>query len=453
MLIMLGASATAALAIGQYYGTFGLAVWGALIAFGLGAFVFVAARGTGFSWVTLTACNVALVALHIQLSRGTIEFHFGVFVLLGVLLVYRDWRPVLMAATLFAVHHVVFDRLQAMNAGVFCAQQPNFLVMLMHATYVIVQTTAELALAIALRRAAIQSCELTALVQRLDQGSKLQLGAVDVVVHSEVAKSLKAALCKVKSAVSEVSLAAKSIEVASTEIASGNMDLSRRTESQASNLQQTTASMQQLADTVHVSSSAAASANELAGGASKAAITGGEVVGRVVATMDGIAASSKKMTEIISVIDGIAFQTNILALNAAVEAARAGEQGRGFAVVATEVRALAGRSAAAAKEIKTLIAESVEKIEVGALQAVEAGESMNSIVERVGKVSQMMEEISSGAAVQSDSIGQVGSAIAELENSTQQNAALVEQSAAAAESLRHQATRLSSVVGIFELRR
>ncbi len=251
--------------------------------------------------------------------------------------------------------------------------------------------------------------------------------------------------------VGQVRHSSDSIATGSAEIATGNADLSQRTEEQASNLQQTAASMEQLTSTVRTNADTAQQANALATGASTAAANGGAVVGQVVTTMQDIAASSRKIAEIIGVIDGIAFQTNILALNAAVEAARAGEQGRGFAVVASEVRSLAQRSASAAREIKSLIVDSSEKVELGARQAHDAGNSMDEIVRQVQQVSHLIGEISHATAEQSHGIGQVGDAVGQLDQVTQQNAALVEQSAAAAESLRHQAGRLVEVVGGFRL--
>ncbi len=251
--------------------------------------------------------------------------------------------------------------------------------------------------------------------------------------------------------VGQVRSSSESIATGSAQIAIGNADLSQRTEEQASNLQQTAASMEQLSGTVKTSAETAGHASQLAAGASAAAVKGGEMVDTVVATMQDIAESSKRIADIIGVIDGIAFQTNILALNAAVEAARAGEQGRGFAVVASEVRSLAGRSAEAAREIKTLIGASVEKVETGARQVHVAGDSMTDIVAQVQRVSQLINEISHGAGEQSVGIAQVGDAVSQLDQVTQQNAALVEESAAAAESLKTQAANLAEAVRVFRL--
>ena len=270
----------------------------------------------------------------------------------------------------------------------------------------------------------------------------------------EVAETLQAVAdmqVSLQRLVGNVRTASDSITVASSEVAAGSQDLSGRTEQAASSLQQTASSMEQISGTVQHSSDAARTANQLAAGAAAAASQGGEVVGRVVSTMDAISEGSRRIADIIGVIDGIAFQTNILALNAAVEAARAGEQGRGFAVVASEVRALAHRVAEAAKEVKTLIGASVEQVDAGSSLVHEAGASMAQIVDAVQRVSDVIGEISAAATEQSDGIRQINQAVNHLDQMTQQNAALVEESAAAAESLKDQASRLSQVVSVFKL--
>jgi methyl-accepting chemotaxis protein len=251
--------------------------------------------------------------------------------------------------------------------------------------------------------------------------------------------------------VGEVRQGTDSIATASSQIASGNQDLSSRTEQQASSLQQTAASMEELTATVKQNADNARQANQLALSAATVATKGGGVVSQVVSTMGAITESSKKIVDIIGVIDGIAFQTNILALNAAVEAARAGEQGRGFAVVASEVRGLAQRSAAAAKEIKLLISDSVDKVEEGSQQVGEAGKTMDEIVDSVKRVNDIMAEISAASQEQTQGIEQVNVAIAQMDQVTQQNAALVEEAAAAAQSLQHQASGLSKLMGVFRL--
>ena len=241
------------------------------------------------------------------------------------------------------------------------------------------------------------------------------------------------------------------IATASTEIANGNLDLSSRTEQQAGSLEETASAMEELTSTVRQNADNARAANQLAVSASAVATQGGNVVGQVVNTMESISASSKKIVDIISVIDGIAFQTNILALNAAVEAARAGEQGRGFAVVASEVRNLAQRSATAAKEIKILINDSVEKVGNGSKLVEQAGATMDEVVTSVKRVTDIVSEISSAGHEQSNGIEQINQAILSMDQTTQQNAALVEQAAAAAQSLQDQASHLSTVVRVFKL--
>jgi methyl-accepting chemotaxis protein len=244
---------------------------------------------------------------------------------------------------------------------------------------------------------------------------------------------------------------AESVASASSEIAQGNGDLSMRTEEQASALQQTAASMEQLSTTVRHNADNASQAKRLALDASAVATRGGDVVGRAVQTMKGINDASKRIGDIIGVIDGIAFQTNILALNAAVEAARAGEQGRGFAVVASEVRSLAQRSAAAAKEIKSLIVDSVERTDQGSTLVDEAGATMGEVVSAIQRVADIVSEISTASAEQSSGVSQIGDAVTQMDQATQQNSALVEESAAAAESLKRQAEELVRAVAVFQL--
>jgi methyl-accepting chemotaxis protein len=268
---------------------------------------------------------------------------------------------------------------------------------------------------------------------------------------SELLRALKDMNDSLHKIVGDVRLGTDAIATASREIASGNADLSSRTESQASSLEQTAASMEVMTDTVQKNAGNANKANQLVMSASGFALKGGQVVGEVVTTMGSIKESSRKIVDIIGVIDGIAFQTNILALNAAVEAARAGEQGRGFAVVASEVRSLAQRSASAAKEIKGLIDDSVSKVDIGSKLVDEAGTTMDEIVESVNHVTDIMSEIANASQEQSAGIGEINQAIGQMDELTQQNAALVEQAAAAAESMQDQAAKLAQAVSVFKL--
>jgi methyl-accepting chemotaxis protein-1 (serine sensor receptor) len=296
-----------------------------------------------------------------------------------------------------------------------------------------------------------EPAQLGEVAQRVASGDLSPVSGAGAAAHGSVLASLGAMQASLADIVGKVRGSSDCIATGTAQIASGNADLSHRTEEQASNLQQTAASMEQLSGTVQSSVDIAREANQLASQAAEAARTGGDKVSQVVEAMQAITQASKKIADIIGVIDGIAFQTNILALNAAVEAARAGEQGRGFAVVAGEVRTLAQRSAEAAKEIRSLIAASTERVDAGSRQVDEAGASMNEIVAQAQRVSQMIGELTHAAAEQSQGITQVGDAVQQLDQVTQQNAALVEETAAAAESLRHQAEQLTQAMLVFRL--
>ena len=294
--------------------------------------------------------------------------------------------------------------------------------------------------------------EVSAVAQRIGEGDLSQpihaSGRGEVAEMMRAMEAMQTSLVRI---VGDVRHSSDSIATGSSEIASGNADLSQRTEEQASNLEQTAASMEEITSTVKNNADTAQRAAVLAGTASAAAVKGGEVVGQVVATMQDISAASRKITDIIAVIDGIAFQTNILALNAAVEAARAGEQGRGFAVVASEVRNLAQRSAVAAREIKALISASVEQVENGAGQVGKAGKTMQEIVAAVGQVSALLGEISHALREQSDAISHVNGAVSHMDGTTQETAALVQNAVSTATSLTAQARDLEQAVGAFKL--
>jgi methyl-accepting chemotaxis protein len=287
---------------------------------------------------------------------------------------------------------------------------------------------------------AVAAGDLAAVV-RVDRGDEL----------GDLQQSLARMVEGLRGLVHEVRSGVDSVTTASTQIAAGNLDLSSRTEEQASSLQQTASAMEQIAGTVRQAADNARQATALAASASAAASRGGDVIGRVTGTMDAITGSSRRIGDIIAVIDGIAFQTNILALNAAVEAARAGEHGRGFAVVAGEVRSLAQRSATAAREVKSLIAASGTSVESGGREVSEAGGTMREIVEQIRKVNDLVGEIAGAAQEQHRGIEQINLAVSQMDQATQQNAALVEESAAAAGSLAHQAKRLAGAIGSFKL--
>ena len=419
--LIAGFAATAALAFGAGQGAQSVCVGGVVVAIALAVWRFF--PDSLASRLTFATSMMAMVTLQIQLGRGMLELHFGVFVVLGLLLAYADWRPILAGALSIAVLHVATDRLQAAGMAVWCTSTPSFPRVLLHATYVIIQAGAEIYMAL-----------------RIGQGAKREQRNATV---------LRETSHRLQEAMKTTLEAAGSIETASSEIASGNLDLSQRTEASAAQLQRLSSAMQDLAHSLHASDDFANDADRLASNAASVAERGDAVVRRVESTMSGITQSSHKIADIIGVIDGIAFQTNILALNAAVEAARAGEQGRGFAVVASEVRSLAQRSATAAREIKSLIGASVENVANGSQLVVEAGQSMRDIVSGVRSVAASIGQIARASADQREGLIAIGTSMEDLDQMTQQNSALVEQSAAAADSLRNQASRLAAVANLF----
>ncbi|WP_459614951.1 methyl-accepting chemotaxis protein [Bordetella sp. 2513F-2] len=453
-LVMFGtlvASALAALVISRFYYETALALAASAILVGAGGAAFFLARGSRLSSYVLTACNAACVALHIQVAHGQIEFHFGVFVLLGLLLVYRDWRVLVFAAALFAVHHVVFDRLQALNFAVYCTPAPNLALIVMHAAYVVVQTGIEIFLAVRLRHAAAEADELLRIVARIDRGAAIGLDVERVAVGEPTAVSLKQAIAKMRDALQEVSDAASQVGQATVQIVGGSHALGERSR-HAADLQQTVASMDEITRMVRDTAHTAEQASSLAREACAAAAAGSAAVHGMVATMGDISKSSARIADVTSVIDGIAFQTNILALNASVEAARAGEHGRGFAVVASEVRQLALRVAAAAKEIHGLIGESSATVDAGLRRVADAQAGMEGIVDQTRRVTLLIEEISAAASRQTDIVGQTGTVVAELDGVTRQSSVFIGELASYAAELQGQAQRLDTVVRRFVLR-
>jgi methyl-accepting chemotaxis protein len=451
LLAVLACCVVVAIGLGLYFGGLPLALGVGLPLLAVAAGLVAWNPGGLATRLYMGFAFMAVTGLQIQLARGLSEFHFGVFVGLAFLLAYRDWRPIVAGAVTIALHHASFNLMQQWGWGTICFSEASWVLVGFHASYVVVQSVLQVMMALRLAHDARLGAELARVTQSMrGEGDRLRLDVSAVRVDTPLGRDLHSALLRVGGVLREVAASSEQVRTASVEIAQGNGDLSERTEQTAANLQKTASSMEELAATVRQTADHASQADRLSSVASEVATRGGQAVEQVVDTMAQITQSSRKIADIIGVIDSIAFQTNILALNAAVEAARAGEQGRGFAVVAAEVRTLAQRSADAAREIKSLIEESVGRVEQGSRLVGEAGATMGRIVDSVRETGVLIGEISRAAQEQSAGVSLVNASVGELDAMTQQNAALVEQSAAAALSLKDQAERLATAVGEFE---
>jgi methyl-accepting chemotaxis protein len=413
------------LALAPWYGT-----WGPALLVGLPAAAIPTALmfTTPHALLTRLSVGVAMMvfcALNIHQAYGMTELHFGIFVLLALLVFYQDWRVIVGAAVVVALHHLTFNYLQELGYGTMCLTKPRLGVIVVHAVYVVIEAAALCHLAFTLQRNRLTAAQGQHVLQTSFNG--------------------------MRSTVEQAHVGIRAITTAARDIAAGNSDLSSRTESQAASLVDTVSTIDRLSSNVRKNASDAREARQLVQTASSVAIQGGDMVAQVVGTMGAIRESSRKIADIIGVIDGIAFQTNILALNAAVEAARAGEQGRGFAVVASEVRNLAQRSAGAAKEIKELIGDSVEKVETGGKLVDETGQTMELLVNSVKQVADLMGDISDASQTQSEGIDRVHQAITEMDKVTQQNAALVQQASGASESMQANALELARLMTAVKL--
>jgi len=440
------------LALAGWHDTWLPALLVGLPAVALPTMLYLKAPGEIFTRCASSAALMVFAALNIHQADGMNELHFGIFVYLAFLLAYRDWRPIVVAAVVIAVHHLSFQYLQQWGYGVRCFTRPSLWITVIHAAYVVVEAAVLIFLARIMRRAAAQAAELEAMVTALAATTgRIDLTPLPVTPRSRLGNSLRDMIAAIRETLGGVRAGTDTIAGASGEIAHGSAELSQRTVRQAASIEQTVAAMVQLAATVRRNNDNARAANALAQSASDIAGRGGAAVREVVATMGGISASSRQIADIIGVIDGIAFQTNILALNAAVEAARAGEQGRGFAVVASEVRNLAQRSAAAAREIKALISDSVTRVETGSGLVNDAGAIIVQVVDSVQRVTAIMGEMSHAAVEQNEGIERINHALVAIDEATQQNAALARQDLEAAQALTGEVQHLTTLVAAFKL--
>ena len=402
------------------------------------------------SRVAMGVAFMAFTGLVVQQTRGNLEAHFSFFVMMSVLAVYCDWKPIAAAFLTIATHHLLFTILQPMGFGItiFGVQDSPWVHFFLHASVATVQTAALVYLTLMTGKMVAGSAKVSSMAARIAAG-KLDAEAGATAGDDAMLASMTEMQRRLATMLGEVDGAARSVETALGEIAEGTRDLSTRTERSAAGTQEVVGGLGRYVQTTRASLDNIVSAGRVSDGVGQSAERAGTVVDQVVVTMQDIEASSKQITDIIGVIDGIAFQTNILALNAAVEAARAGEQGRGFAVVASEVRGLAQRSADAARQVRTLITSSAERVASGSGLARDAGEAMKAVVASVAEVQQLIQHASRAAQDEFPHLERLGEQVREIDESMQQNASFVEQVSATTQSLRDQGARLRSSIDIF----
>jgi methyl-accepting chemotaxis protein len=434
-----------ALLLGGLYGPWGTGMVAAGVLLGLAGLAYAVAAGRLAARLSLAVIGMFMVALNIQLSMGMPEMHFAVFVFLAFLLAYRDWRPVLAGALAVAVHHVLFDRLQAAGLPVFCLRAPDFGQIVIHAVFVVVQSGVELVMAVRMERDARESAELRALCA-LDADGRLSLQAEAVQVHSATGRIVQTALVQLAGVVDEVRQAAHAVAGTARTMSGDTEQLGERTREAAHNLQSAASAMAQLEQASAASAGEAQQALQLAQ-QQNAAVTGcAALVDQSVQTMQAIHSGAQQVTDIVTTIDSFAFRTNLLALNAAVEAARAGEHGRGFAVVAQEVRVLAQNSAQAARDIRALVARSLEDATQGEESVGRAGASMREVREQADQVRALMLQLSQHAQQQSVELGHATSAVQQVDQMTQANTAMVGAAQQSTQTLAQMAERLLAAV-------
>ena len=410
--------------------------------------VAIIAPGALVTRLCIATAFMLFCALNIHQAGGMIELHFGIFVLLAFLLCYRDWRPIVLGAAVAAVHHLTFNYLQQLGFGVMCFTHTGLAIVAAHASYVVAETVVLSYVATWLYREGLQAAELENTVRAVASRSGINL-SYRAQAQSNAGKALQGLLAQLNETMNIVAHSARTTQQSSNEIANGNQELAVRTDAQEQSLAETTRSVDSLTRTVKQNAGVAHEARAIVASASDIATRGGEAVSQVVVTMSEINSSAKKISNIITVIDDIAFQTNLLALNAAVEAARAGDQGRGFAVVASEVRQLAQRSTDAARQIKTLIQSSVHSVETGQQLVGDARTTMDKVVASVKQLATILGDFTAAFEAQSAGIDQVNSAVSMMSQITRQNANLIENAALSAGALRTQASTLAQAVSVF----
>ena len=416
-----------------------------------GAATYVFQKGTALSRIVLPLLLCASVALQIQVSMGALELHFGVFVTLAVVMVYRDMWPILACAAFFAVHHLLFDRLQAAGFNIYCTTQANLMQTLSHGAYVVVQTTIELVVIQRMRQAFQQGAELNQLVNQVDQPGHIALAVQATPVQTPVGLRLRTTLQRMDEAVHAVKQTVTHVHSASKEIAMGSADLSQRTEGASTSIEETLNATQHIQDLVTKTAESAARVNQVVQETAGNASVGQEAIDSLVAQMQVMKKQSERIAEIASVVDRLAFQTNLLALNAAVEAAHAGDKGRGFAVVAQEVGRLAQSSTKAALEIREVIQQTVQSAASGKQASEQVQATMQTLSQGIAITAQSMQVIVASSEQQKSGIAQINHAIAHLDDLTSQNAALAEQSSAAAQSLQEQMSQVNEHMAMFEV--
>ena len=452
MLVVLWGLFALSACLAPWHGTWAWVFLVGLPAAAVPTLLIAAAPGSLASRLVVAVAFMVFSALNIHQSAGMAELHFGIFVLLAFLLVYRDWRPIVLGAATAAVHHLTFNYFQQLGYGVMCFARTGLDIVFAHAAYVVVETAVLAYFATVLRAESVQSAELERMVQAVvGVDGRVNLDPGRQRASSRAGQVLLQIVGRLHDTFGLVVGGARETARTSVAISRNSAELAGRTQSQSEALAETRSSLQDLTTTVKRNAENAAHARTLVQSASGIAERSGRVVAEVVATMSAIDASSKKIADIIGVIDSIAFQTNLLALNAAVEAARAGEQGRGFAVVASEVRQLAQRSADAAREIKGLIQASVGSVDSGTRLVGEAGSTMREVVESVRRLAAIVGEFTAAFTEQSQRIDGVNAAVATMEDIARENAEAVVAAARAAEHLEAQAATLSHAMAVFGL--